>query len=173
MDISPSPEGPTRPKRIFNDIGPGRSIIMGVFAMITCFLLAFMFYLPKSNDIAMIEGGHSVTGVVTKITSKQGFVSAGRGSKKPVTFETITVEYAFSGSKIHTFEGEGVFWPRKDKAAIGSEITVYYNVDKPDKSVVEGYERSGKLAGFFIFVAIFLPFLLFLNALPDKWYKER
>lgn len=173
MSTPPPPEDSVKFERIFMDIDSRPSIIIGIIIMILGFPLGLLLMWPQSHDLAMIEDGNSVTGIVFEIESKQGVVSNGQGVKRPTTFETIAVQYTVPGAGTYTFEGKGQFAEHKTKPEIGSEITVYYDVDKPNRSIIEGYEHSALIGGWVLFLSIVVPLMFFLNALPEKWHRQR
>ncbi|MCQ1952077.1 DUF3592 domain-containing protein [Arthrobacter sp. zg-Y238] len=125
-------------------VWPGALFIMliGMFIAITAFI-------PYNIDRRLMNNGTSAEGTVIDFDEQSS-----RGSTTKVT----TVSFTDSDGGTHTIEERaGVRTATPD---IGSKHTVYYNPDRPDKAVVEGWEKSAGsgfgAGGFFIMFGVSL-----------------
>lgn len=163
---------PEKSKRIFDNVSRRKSLVIGVIVIFAGIILSLLLIVPSANDLGIMKGGHSVTGTIVDVKHERHVDSARKGPGRPFTRETLTVEYTVNGTGPYTFKGKGDFSEYRVMPEINSTVLVYYDVNKPENSVVEEYERTGVAGGWVLFLSLVLATIFFFNALPERWYRE-
>lgn len=114
----------------------GGAIIAGGFIFLLGLFIALVAFIPSNIDYRLVNNGDSVEGVVINIDEESG----GRGA----SHEVSTISYTVDGKDYTIEEKQAMgklngFVPTEK----GSKVTVYYNPDKPNKAVAEGWEKNG------------------------------
>lgn len=114
-----------------NPMGP---ILLGLMMVVVGTIFSISQFFSVNSDQSLIRNGESAQGVITEIDER-------KSAKK--LREYVTVEYTASDGKTYDVTDSKQVRSLGFKAADpNSTPTVYYDADKPEKSVIIGWEMK-------------------------------
>lgn len=118
------------------------SIFASVFIMMIGFFIVVVSWIPSHIDASLMKNGASVEGTVVEVNEYSS-----RGANQ----EESTFAYIVNGQEYFLKEKQAMGkWTDFVPTEEGTKAVVYYNTDKPNKAVAEGWEKSavtGYVAG--------------------------